>query len=374
MGEIRSYPWFRHLRSEPSFHVLRHRDGQLVGSGRGLSFWFLPMHTSIAELPMDDRDLPFVFHGRSRDYQEVTVQGLVRWRVVEPEVLAGRVDFAIDLASGDYLRQPLDQIATLLGGMAQQAALKHLAEAPLRDLLEEGPEELQRRIAAELVDHAVLAEMGLKVIAVRAGDLRPTADMEAALQTPMREKIQEAADKARFERRARAVEEERAIGENELQSKIELARKEELLIEQQGQNNRRQAVEEAEALRIGAEAGAARKKHEAEVQATVTHIQAAAEADRLRIETEAQAEKVRAGARAEAERIRAVDGERVTAERGRMDIYRDLPPAVLLGFAAQELAGKLKIEHLNITPDLLGPAVEKLLAAGARGLDRLGKG
>ena len=74
MAEIRRYPWFRHLRSEPSFHVLRHRGGKLVKSGRGLAFWFHPMRTSVAEIPMDDRDLPFLFHGRSEDFQDLTVQ------------------------------------------------------------------------------------------------------------------------------------------------------------------------------------------------------------------------------------------------------------------------------------------------------------
>jgi hypothetical protein len=37
-----------------------------------------------------------------------------------------------------------------------------------------------------------------------------------------------------------------------------------------------------------------------------------------------------------------------------MAIYRDLSSHVLMGLAARELAGKLtKIEHLNVTPDLL---------------------
>ena len=38
-----------------------------------------------------------------------------------------------------------------------------------------------------------------------------------------------------------------------------------------------------------------------------------------------------------------------------MKIYGALPSSVLVGLAARELAGKLNtIEHLNITPELLG--------------------
>lgn len=57
---------------------------------------------------------------------------------------------------------------------------------------------------------------------------------------------------------------------------------------------------------------------------------------------------------AEADRIRTVESAKAEAEQARMTIYRDLPPGVMLGLAARELAGKLDtIEHLNITPDLL---------------------
>jgi len=343
MAEIRKYPWVRHLRSEPSFHVLRYRGGSLVASGRGLTFWFLPMSTSVAELPMDDRDLPFLFHGRTRDYQEVTVQGTITWRVEDPERLGQRVDFTLDLASGTYQRQPFEQLAILIVGIAQQAAVRHIASQALRDLLEAGPGPIQERVGAELTGAPTLAEMGVRVVAAQVGDLAPTAEMEGALQTPMREKIQEAADKARFERRAQAVEEERAIGENELQSKIELAKRQERLIEQQGQNRRREVAGEAEAKRLEAEAGAG-----------VTRIETGVEAERTRAETATQAE-----------RIQAVEGARVAAEREKMEIYRTLPLPVLLGLAAQDMAEKLRIEHLTIAPDQLLPALERLVRAGA---------
>ena len=87
MAEIRQFLWMRHLRAEPSVHVLRFKRGRLTQSGRGLAFWFLPMSASVAEVPMDDRDLHFLFHARSRDFQDVTVQGVAAWRVTDPERL-----------------------------------------------------------------------------------------------------------------------------------------------------------------------------------------------------------------------------------------------------------------------------------------------
>ena len=52
----------------------------------------------------------------------------------------------------------------------------------------------------------------------------------------------------------------------------------------------------------------------------------------------------------------------------------DFSPGMLRE-AARELASKLeKIEHLNLSPDLLGPALTDLFKAGARRLDGGGDG
>lgn len=71
MIRIRTYRivTLHHLRSEPSFHILRFRRGQLVASGPGLTFWFHPLSTALAEVPLDDRDQPFLITARTLDYQ-----------------------------------------------------------------------------------------------------------------------------------------------------------------------------------------------------------------------------------------------------------------------------------------------------------------
>ena len=135
--------------------------------------------------------------------------------------------------------------------------------------------------------------------------------------------------------RALAVERERAIAENELQSQIELARREEQLVDQRGTNARRQAEENAAAS--GIEAGA----------------QAACE-QRL--------------AEARAEGTRALGEARAAGEAARVAAYRDLAPASLLGLAAKDLAASLpQIGSLVLTPDLLAPLLARLGAGQAPG-------
>ncbi|MCU0728110.1 MAG: SPFH domain-containing protein [Planctomycetes bacterium] len=337
MAHITKVPLLRHLRSEPSRHVLHFRRGRLVRSGRGVAYWFRPLSASIAEVPCDDRDLAFLFHGRTSDFQDVTVQGVITWRVKDPEVIARRVDFSIDPLRGAFLGTPLEQIAQLMSQLAQQFAWDYLIRTPLRAVLAEGLVQICERIREGLSNHAPLAAMGLEVASVRVSGVAPTPDLEKALQTPTREAIQEEADQAVFKRRALAVEKERAIQENELQNRIEIARREEGLIAQEGQNARRKATEAADAGRIEAEAAGARRR-----------IEAAAQAESLAL----------------------VEQSRNVAERARIDIFRDLPSAVLLGLAAREMAGKLQsIDHLNLTPDLLGPLLARLAEAGAERLE-----
>lgn len=337
MAEVTKLLFVRHLRSEPSSHVMLFRSGRLRLSGRGQAFWFVPLSASLAEVPCDDRELPFLFHGRSADFQDVTTQGVITFRVSDPETLASRVDFSIDVGKGHYLKAPLDQLSGLLTQLAQQLAWDYLAHTPVREILGEGVDEVRSRIRDGLVGDEDIAGMGLEIVAVRVSAIAPTSDLEKALQTPMREQIQQEADEATFRRRAMAVEKERAIAENELQNRIELSRREEKLIDQEGLNEQRRAREAAEAGRIEAEA----------------------EADRNRLNAE-----TKAGA------IRVVETARVEAEREKMEIYRDLPSSVMVGLAAQELASKLKrIDHLNVSPDLLGPMLTDLMTAGTRKLE-----
>src|SRR5947208_15050184 len=100
MAEIRRYPFVRHLRSEPTMETLHYRRGSLARSGQGLSFWFRPLVSAVAEVPRDDRELDFRFEGRSADFQSVAVQGVIVFRVTDSRLLAQRVDFGIDLDAG----------------------------------------------------------------------------------------------------------------------------------------------------------------------------------------------------------------------------------------------------------------------------------
>lgn len=358
MAQITRYGVVRHLRSDASAFVLHYRRGALRRAGRGLSFFFLPHAASVAEVPAVDQEMPILFHGRSADFQDVSVQGVVTYRVADPRRLAERVDFSVDLVRGVHLRQPLEQLQLLLSQIAEQYAWTLVARSPVREILAEGAERIRERIEEGFASATALADMGLAVVSVRIGAVRPAPDVEKALEAPERERIQQQADEAAFARRALAVEKERAIQENELKNQIELTRRQEELVAQKGQNARRQATEEAESARIAAEAKAQRGR-----------IEADAEVARRRAVADAEAHATRARGEAEAAALELGEKVRVAAEQARMNAVREVPAAVLYALAAQAFAAKLeRVEHLNLGESTLGPALERLLEAGAKRL------
>lgn len=359
MADIRTYWLVRHLRADSSSHVLVYKKGTLVRSGRGLACWFLPLSTSLAEVPTDDREVALSALVRSSDFQDLSIQGTLTYRVVDPSRLAERVDFSIDPLRGVHLRQPLDKLSLLLGQLAQQEAASWAAELPLREALRRGPSEVRGRIAARFEAEDTLTPLGLAIASVHVASVLPSNDLERALEAPVRERIQQEADEAAFARRALAVEKERAIAENELQNRIELARREEQLIAQDGANQKRKMTEDAESKRIAAEGDAARARLAAHVQAETTRA----------VET-AKIEAEKARAELQAASVRALELARVEAERARMEIAKGIPPAVLAALAARELAAKLqRIEHLHVGGEALGSMLTDLVAAGTRALE-----
>jgi hypothetical protein len=253
--------------------------------------------------------------------------------VVSPSRVARRIDFAIDLSTGRWTQTPLEQLAGLVIQLAQQFVIDELVKRGVRQILADGVAPIRTHIAAGLAAEPALEDLGIEVVAVRVAAVAPTAEVEKALQQPTREAIQQQADEATFRRRALAVEKERAIGENELQTRVELARREQELVAQEGANARRRAEEQAAAAMVDA--------------------RGADERDAL------------AAAR-EAAMIAEVQGAQLDIDEQRAKIDASMPADILLALAVRELAGQLgNIEHLTITPDMLTPVLARLGASAA---------
>lgn len=64
-------------------HVQHVRNGKIVYAGTGSSFWFRPLSAVLSEMPVGDRELPLLFHARTADFQDVTVQATLTYRLTD---------------------------------------------------------------------------------------------------------------------------------------------------------------------------------------------------------------------------------------------------------------------------------------------------
>lgn len=329
MATITAAPFVRHLSAGPTSYVLHTGRGVAKHEGTAQAFWFCPLDAAISEVPLDDREIPVLVTLRTTDLQQLTAPATVTYRIADARLAAARVDFSVDLRSGGWSEEPLEAIAAMLHGATTAAVASQLADMTLDAALRTDLTALGAEVGLLLAADPRVTQLGIEVVGVRFALLRPDPDVERALQTPARERIQEDADKATFSRRALAVEREAAIGENELANQIELARRHEELIARKGTNARRQAEEAAAAEAIATQSSAAR----------------------VRLEAEARADAARVTGEAEA-----------AAERAKLDAHRDIPQEVLMTLALTKLAENLPaIERLTITPDMLSEIAGSLL-------------
>jgi len=341
MANIRRIAWAGHLRAEPNEYILHYRKGRLAAEGAGLAYWFNPLTAAVAKVPVDDCEATFMHHERSSDLQTVVVQATVMYRFKRPAQAATRLNFTVDLRTGAWIDQPLDKANAFWATRTMAPVRRFLASVPLAEAVRTGPERMADLIRATLENDPEIDAMGMAVVGVQVVSVAPTAELEKALQTPTRESLQQKADEAVFARRALAVENERAIRENELATELELSKRQEALIEQQGANRMRKVQRDAESEMAEAAASIERENLVAEADAAQTQKRAEGKAAATRVMGEASAD----------------------AERLRVELWEKASARTQMGMAMQELARHIKrIGHLNITPNVLGDAFKQMLS------------
>jgi len=327
-----------HLRAEPNEHILHYRRGKLVKNGRGLAYWFNPLSASVAMVPVEDCETTFVLNERTADFQEVAVQCTLTYRCADPERAAARSNFSISLKSGRWIESPLERLAGLWAQRSRESSRTYLQAVNVDHAMRAGPEVVRAAILEALRADKEVAAMGLAVVTVQVTQIAPAPELQRAIETPTREAIQQKSDEAVFQRRALAVEKERAIKENELATEIELARKQEQLVKQQGANKLLEVRTQAEAEQARVEAELARQALAAQAHSRDTQTRATGDASAKKTLGEADA----------------------AVQAKMMEVLKAVSPDVLLALALREMAGKLgKIDHLNITPDLVGEGLQR---------------
>ncbi|MBF0409230.1 MAG: SPFH domain-containing protein [Candidatus Riflebacteria bacterium] len=236
-----------YFKGEPTEYVMKYRAGTLSKSGRGLDFFYLKMNTSIVSIPVGTADVPFMLNETTGNFQSVTVQGQLTYRIANPESIAQLMDYTIDAGTRKYKSEDPEKLPGRIINEVQASLKVELQKLSLEDALK-SPAEISAKISKALRESKTLSNMGIETLALYITAIKPTPEMARALEAEYRENLQIRADQAIYNRRAMAVEQERIIRENELSTSISLENKKAELIELQGKNTRQEAEYQAQAL------------------------------------------------------------------------------------------------------------------------------
>ncbi len=329
------------VKAQPTTYLLQFRGGKVVREGAGVSFFYFQPFSTVAAVPVGSRDTPFIFELVTHDFQTVTVQGQVAYRVAEPRKAAAMLDFALRPDGKSYVSEDPQRLPERMLAITKVLVQQVVKGLPLKDALG-ASEALAGQVAGGLAAHSEVTALGLEVLGVSVLAVKPTPETARALEAEARESILKSADEAIFARRNAAVEQERAIRESELDTEVAVEQKKRLIRETQ----------------MEAEASVRRKKHElrsAEMEADVTLE------ERRKALVAGQAENTRTLAEAEAHRVAAVMRALEPADPRVVQALAavGMQPGQLIAQAFGGIAERAeRIGSLNVSPELLQTLIE----------------
>ena len=306
-----------YLKASPTTWVMQYRDGKLKREGAGLSFFYWLPTTTLVQVPLASSDVPFAFNEITADFQAVTVQGQLTYRVTDPAKLASLLDYTTN-AVGGYRSEDPRKLSERLVNTAQVLTRAATQTMTLREALVSS-DRIERQVVAALNQAQVVTSLGIEVLAVSILSVRPTPEMGRALEAEAREALQRKADEAIYDRRNAAVEGERRIKESELATDV--------MVEEKKRNIREKQM----AADVAIETERAKL-----ISAKVENDKKAADAQSYALEASLRP-------------LRTLDWKMLQAlTSGGSD------PGVMIGTAFRELAENAqKIGELNISPELL---------------------
>lgn len=305
-------------KSSPTTYVIQYSKGLVKREGAGLSFFYYAPTSVLVMVPLSSADVPFVFNEVSEDYQSVTLQGQLTYRVRDPKRLASLFDFSIAPSGASQWVDNLEKLKERLIHATQVRVAGMIQKQKLNQSLVSS-DMIVSEVLTGLKESESVTMLGVEILGLSILAIKPTPEMSKAMEAEAREQLMRRADEALYARRNAAVEQERTIKENELKTEIAVEEK------------RRQIREAKMAADIAVE------------QKRAALIEQKVENDRKEADTKAYALE------AMLKPMRQTDWRVLMAANGTSQ-----DPKGNIALAFLELAQNAeKIEHLSITPELL---------------------
>jgi regulator of protease activity HflC (stomatin/prohibitin superfamily) len=208
----------RYMQAAPTTYVMQFKGGRIQREGAGLSFFYWAPTTTLVAVPLSSTDMPFVFNELTQDFQSVTLQGQLTFRVSDAKRLATLLDYSVK-PSGEYVSDDPQKLVERLVQVAQVRARSVVQSMPLREVLVRAGD-IEAKVLSGLREADAVRMLGVEVLGFSLLSVRPTPEMGRALEAEAREALQRRADEAIYARRNAAVEQERHIKESEIATEL----------------------------------------------------------------------------------------------------------------------------------------------------------
>lgn len=324
------------VKALPTTYLMQVRGGRVVRQGAGLSMFYYGPMSSLVAVPVASREAPFIFQQVTADFQSLTVQGQVAYRVSDPAKASTMLNFALRADGKTYASDDPEKLPQRVLAVVEVLIQQDVQATTLKEALR-ASDKISSSLERRLQSHPEIQALGLEVLGVFVLAIKPTPETARALEAEAREAILLASDEAIFARRNAAVEQERTIRENELDTEVAVESKKRVIRETQ----------------MEAEASVQRKKAElrqAEMEADIT-IE-----DRRKAFVALNAENTRTMAEAEAHRVASVMKALEAADPRVVQALAaaGMQPGQLIAQAFGGIAEKAeRIGQLNVSPELL---------------------
>jgi hypothetical protein len=324
-----------YIKFESMTYVILYKNGKIVKEGKGLSFFYYAPNSSIVAIPMGSSDINFIFTETTSDFQEVSIQGNITYKIENPQQLAQLLDYTVN-ESGNYKKNDFEKLNERLVNEAQTATSSFIRELDLVNSINSS-KELSAEVYQNLKDSNAISELGITPLRVSILAIKATPETKKALESKAREELLKKADLAIYERRNFSVEQERMIKQSELNTEIAIVEKEKEIAEKQME-------------RDVAEAENDRKIREMKVQADFSIETQRKDLMDIQVVNEKKSADAKGYAiEAMIKPYRSIDWRQIAALNPQSG-----DPANNIALAFRELAENAgKIGTLNISPDLI---------------------
>src|SRR5262245_39957178 len=190
---------WRYIKVPPTTFVMQFVGGRVKREGTGLSFFYFAPRSTLVAVPVGSTDVPFIFNETTADFQAVTVQGHLTYRVSEPTQLAEVLDYSLK-PGGGYATEDPDKLPLRITYAAQTATRAEVQSRPLRAVLVEA-DAIAERVRAALADSQALAALGVELLGFSVLAIKPVPETSKALEAEARERLLREADDAIYARR-----------------------------------------------------------------------------------------------------------------------------------------------------------------------------